>query len=91
MIRLIEEGGVTPETLIERAEQPGAARSIWLGLAAQAAFVQGEHFRAISLIRDALSRESDLCSPAISIYWLRENADEEMEKLMRSVGVWDLP
>lgn len=89
-MELVEEGGVSPETLIERGSQKGAAKSFWLGLAAQAAYLQGEKFRAVSLLREAVGAESDFSTPMGSIWFLREQEDPELEAMMKSAGVWEV-
>ena len=91
MIALVEEGGVEADVLAARASQQGAASAFWLGLAAQASYRQGDRFRAVSLLRDAFSHESGLSTAIGSVFWLRENGDEEMHDLMKGAGVWEMP
>ena len=90
VMELVDQGGVDPETLIERANQPGAARSFWLGLAAQAAYLHGNKFRAVSLLREAKSCADDLSFPLYSILFLQEREDPELEQMMQSAGVWEI-
>jgi hypothetical protein len=61
-----------------------------LGLAAQAAFIHGDRFRAVSLLRDAAGWENDLTTVAASIFWLRERADSEMKEMMIKAKVWEI-
>lgn len=90
MIGLVEEGHVSVEALVERGNRTEAARAIWLGLAAQAAYIHGDRFGAIALLRESRSNENDLVTAAASVLWLREMADDEMKEMMRKAGVWEI-
>ncbi len=90
MIGLVEEGRVSVDALLERGRRTETARAIWLGLAAQAAYIHGDRFRTIALLRESRSHESSLASAAGTVLWLREMANEEMKEMMKKAGVWDL-
>jgi hypothetical protein len=90
MIGLVDEGLVSVDALVERASQPGAARAMWLGMAAQAAFLRENRFRTIALLRDAIASETELSLATMSIRWIRERADGEMEERMKKAGVWEV-
>jgi hypothetical protein len=88
-IGLVEEGRVSPEALIDRGSVPGAARSFWLGLAAEAAYQRDDRFRVISLLREARASETELTTPIHTVFFFREHADDAMREMMEKSGVWE--
>lgn len=85
-IELVDDGVVDPEVLIERAEVPGAARSFWLGLAAQATFLRGDLFGTIALLRQA-QNSGEYALAIGSVFFISSRADEEMRVMMEKAGV----
>lgn len=81
----VEEGLVPPAVLIDCANEPGAATAIWLGLAAQATFLLGDHVGTIRLLREAEAAEDGTSIPDFSLLWLlaRTDNDELREVLER--------
>jgi hypothetical protein len=76
VFELVDDGLVPPEILIERANEPGAARSTWLGMAAQATFLRGDHVGTVRLLTEAEECETEWTSPIYSVLWLADRADD---------------
>jgi hypothetical protein len=82
---LATSGTVDPEVIEERgAGSP--ARSVWLGLAAQAAFARGDRFAVIRYLRDA-TRAEDAVGAWASIAEIRELADDALNEELDRVGI----
>jgi len=75
VFELVDDGLVPPEVIIERANEPGAARSTWLGMAAQATFLRGDHIGTVRLLTEAEECKTDLTSPIYSVFWLLDRED----------------
>lgn len=82
---LVRSGSVDPEVIEERGDG-SPVRAIWLGLAAQAAFARGDRFAVIRYLRDA-SRDEQSYLGFASIMEIREEADDELNEELDSVGV----
>ena len=86
-IELVEEGLVRPETLIERAERAGGARTTYIGLAAEAAYLAGDFLGTVRLLRDSLQHESDWCSALPHIAFIRERASKTENDALDRAGI----
>ena len=82
---LATSGTVDPEVIEQRGDG-SAARPVWLGLAAQAAFTRGDRFAAIRYLREA-SRDEDAFLAWASISEIREKADDALNEELDKVGV----
>lgn len=89
VMEMVDAGEVSPDVLVERARQKGAAVVFWLGLASQAAYLMGDRFRAVALMRDARNESTDRDVPMATIFFYREHADAAMKEMMKKAGVWD--
>jgi hypothetical protein len=76
-IELVEEGLVTPETILARNAKSRGVQAFFLGLAAESTFLRGDLVGTIRLLREAYCREDDLCSPGFSVVFIRERASDE--------------
>ncbi len=76
-IALVETGEIPPEVLVARANEPGAAKSIWLGLAAQASFLRGDEHGTLRYIKEAAASADGFSIPTFSLIWLLEHAESE--------------
>jgi hypothetical protein len=86
-IELVEEGLVRPETLIERAERAGGARTTYIGLAAEAAYLAGDFLGTVRLLRDSLQHESEWCSALPHIAFIRERASKTENDALDRAGI----
>jgi cytosine/adenosine deaminase-related metal-dependent hydrolase len=87
LIELVEDGCVRVETLVERAAQSGAARTTYIGLAAEAAFLAGDMLGTVRLLRDSIAHENDWCSVLPHVYFIRERATPEQADLLDRAGI----
>ncbi|HYS53203.1 MAG TPA: hypothetical protein VER58_05490 [Thermoanaerobaculia bacterium] len=83
---LARSGTVDPEVIVERG-QASPARSMWLALAAQAAFTRGDRWSTIRYLRDACSDEETCFFAWASISEIRFEADEALNEELDKVGV----
>jgi hypothetical protein len=86
-IELVEEGLVRPETLIERAERAGGARTTYVGLAAEAAYLAGDFLGTVRLLRDSLQHESEWCSALPHIVFIRQRASKSENDALDRAGI----
>ncbi|TNF29921.1 MAG: hypothetical protein EP329_14600 [Deltaproteobacteria bacterium] len=87
-IELAESGLVSVPTILERMnEGPEDSRPLWLGLAARAAFEQGDRFGAARFLGEAyrIGREDYL--PTIQAMDIRDEADDELQHMLDRAGV----
>jgi hypothetical protein len=89
-IELVEEGLVTPETILLRGER-SAARATYLGLAAEATYLRGDLVSTIRYLREAVLSESALCSALPHIYFVREQASPEVNAILDRAGIPGIP
>jgi hypothetical protein len=92
-IELVEERRVRPETLIERATRAGGARTTYIGLAAQAAFLAGDLVGTIRLLRDSMQHENEWCPALPHIAFVREHATPADHQALDKAGIpaWPEP
>jgi len=87
-IGLVEDGYVSVEAVLERADQSTpTGRPLWVGLAARAAFRQGQLFRAIRLLREAFATAVHPFLPSQDRDWLWEESDESFREMLRRAGL----
>jgi hypothetical protein len=85
-IELVEDGLVEPETILARGAR-SAARTTYLGLAAEATYLRGDLVSTIRYLREALLHETDLCSALPHIYFVREQASPEVNAILDRAGI----
>lgn len=76
-IALVETGEIPPDVLVARANEPGAAKSIWLGLAAQASLLRGDEHGTLRYIKQSAEAADGFSIPTFSLLWLLEHAESE--------------
>jgi len=87
-IELAESGLVSVATILERMnEGPPESRALWLGLAARAAFEQGDRFGATRFLSEAYRVGKDGFFPTIQAMDIREEADDELQAMLDRAGV----
>jgi hypothetical protein len=89
-IELVEEGLVEPETILARGAE-SAARTTYLGLAAEATYLRGDLVSTIRYLREALQHETDLCSAFPHIWFVREQASPEVNAILDRAGIPNIP
>lgn len=89
-IELVEEGLVSPETILARAEG-SAARATYVGLAAEATYLRGDLVSTIRYLRESLQHETDLCTALPHIYFVREQASPEVNAILDRAGIPPIP
>lgn len=89
-IELIENGLVSPQTIVERARASTPdGMPVWLALAARAAWAKRDRFGAARLMREAC----DTATPSfrkdvqLEARRLRDDADEELHTMLDAAGV----
>jgi len=88
-IELVEEGLVTPETLIARGERAGGARTTYFGLAAEAAYLAGDFLGTVRLLRDSIQHENEWCSALPHVAFIRERATPAENEALDRAGIPD--
>ena len=86
-MELVEDGLVTPETVLARNEESRGAQAYFLGLAAEAAFLRGDMIGTIRWLRQAYSRENEWCAPDFAVFFIRERASEEQQAALDNAGI----
>jgi hypothetical protein len=87
LIELVEGGCVAVGTIVERAERSGSARTTYVGLAAEAAFLAGDMLGAVRLLRESLANENEWCSALPHVIFIRERATDEQKNLLDRAGI----
>ncbi len=87
LIELVEDGCVTVGTLVERAGRSGGARSTYIGLAAEAAFLAGDMLGTVRLLRESIVHESEWCVALPHILFIRERASPAQKELLDRGGI----
>lgn len=86
-IQLVEEGKVDPDVVLERSRKGTVqSRGLWIGLAARAAYAQGDRFRAVRLLRDAYRRAHPDWPPIADAMELVRVADDELRAMLDKAG-----
>ena len=86
-IELVEEGQVGVDTLVTRAERAAGARTTYIGLAAEAAFLKGDLIGTIRLLRESMACETELCVALPHIVFVRENANPADHEALDKAGI----
>jgi hypothetical protein len=87
LIELVEQGGVTVKTLLERAAHSGGAKTTYLGLAAEAAFLAGDILGTVRLLRESIAHENEWCSAEPHVIFIRERAAPGQMDLLDRAGI----
>jgi hypothetical protein len=87
LIELVEQGCVAVETLVERAAHSGGAKTTYLGLAAEAAFLAGDMLSTVRLLRESIKHENEWCSAEPHVVFIRERAAPEQLDLLDRAGI----
>lgn len=86
-MELVEDGMVSVETILARADEAGPARGAYVGLAAQAAFLAGDLVGTIRLLRESVSLETDLISALPFIWFVHERATPVQREALDRAGI----
>jgi hypothetical protein len=85
---LVQSGEVDPETVVARADEASpAARGLWLGLAAEAAFARGDDLGTVRLLKMAYAEAAEGLGPRMSVMSIRAAASPELQEMLDRVGV----
>lgn len=87
LIELVEDGCVSPETLVQRAARAGPAKATYLGLAAEAAFLGGDMLGTVRLLRESKAWENEMCGIFTHVHFIRERASAEQREILDRAGV----
>jgi hypothetical protein len=87
LIELVEQGRVSIKALEQRAARAGGAKTTYFGLAAQAAFLQGDMLGTVRLLRLSLAQENEWCSALPHVRFIRDRASSEQAQLLERSGV----
>jgi len=87
LIGLVEGGCVAVKTVVERAARSGGAKTTYLGLAAEAAFLAGDMVGTVRLLREAIAHENEWCSTLPHIFFVRERASPEQKDLLDRANI----
>jgi hypothetical protein len=87
LIELVEYGCFAVGTIVERAARSGRARTTYIGLAAEAAFLAGDMLGAVRLLRDSLANENEWCSALPHVCFIRERASPEQTALLDRASI----
>jgi hypothetical protein len=86
-IELVEEGNVSVETILSRADDAGRARGAYVGLAAQAAYLAGDLVGTIRLLRDAMASQTEWISALPHVWFIRQRASEAEHEALDRAGI----
>ncbi len=86
-IELVEEGLVSVDTILSRADESGRARGAYVGLAAQAAYLAGDMVGTVRLLRDAMASETEWISAAPHVWFIRERASDAEHEALDRAGI----
>jgi hypothetical protein len=86
-IELVEDGCVSVDAILERAETSRGARAAYVGLAAQAAFLAGDMLGTVRLLRESIALQTEWCSALPAIWYIRERATPEQNELLDRAGI----
>lgn len=87
LIELVEQGCVAVDTLVERAARSGGAKTTYLGLAAEAAFLAGDMLGTVRLLRESIAHENEWCSTEPHVIFIRERVTPEQMDLLDRAGI----
>jgi cytosine/adenosine deaminase-related metal-dependent hydrolase len=87
LIELVEDGCVTVSTIVERAARSGGARTTYIGLAAEAAFLAGDMLGTVRLLRESLAHENEWCTALPHACFIRERASPAQKEMLDRAGI----
>jgi hypothetical protein len=87
LIELVEQGRVSVKALEHRAARAGGAKASYFGLAAQAAFLQGDMLGTVRLLRNSIAHENEWCSALPHLVFIRERATSEQTEILDRSGI----
>ena len=82
LIELVEDGCVAVSTILERAARSGGARTTYIGLAAEAAFLAGDMLGTVRLLRESLAHENEWCTALPHVCFVRERASPDQKEML---------
>jgi hypothetical protein len=86
-IELLQSGEVHPDTVLLRAEEaPPAARPLWYGFAAEAAFARGDELGTVRLLKMAYAVAGDI-GPEMSVLAIRADASPKLHQMLDKAGI----
>ena len=85
-IELVEAGAVSVETILARGEG-SLARATFTGLAAEAAFLDGDLLGTIRLLRESMACQTELCSTLPHIAFVRKRASDADHSALDRAGI----
>jgi hypothetical protein len=86
-IELVDDGLVSVETIMARADEAGPARGAYVGLAAQSAYLNGDFLGAVRLLRESLANETEWITALPHIWFIRERASDEENAALDRAGI----
>jgi len=86
---IARSGKVDPKTIVARGEG-SRARSVWLGLAALAAFSRGDRWNTMAYLREACKDEKTAFLAWASISEIRQEADDELKAQLDALDIPDV-
>lgn len=87
LIGLVEDGCVSVATLVERAAAARGAKTAYLGMAAEAAFLTGDLLGTVRLLREAIGHENQWLSVFPHVFFIRERASPEQKEFLDRAGI----
>ena len=87
LTELVEDGCVAVATIVERAARSGGARTTYIGLAAEAAFLAGDMLGTVRLLRESIACENAWCSALPHVVFIRERASPDQNDLLDRAGI----
>jgi hypothetical protein len=87
LIELVEDGHVAVETIVERAVRSGGAKTTYLGLAAEAAFLTGDMLGTVRFLRESIAHQNEWCCALPHVFFIREQASSEQKYLLDRAGI----
>jgi hypothetical protein len=83
----VEDGCVAVATIVERAARSGGARTTYIGLAAEAAFLAGDMLGTVRLLRESLAHENEWCTALPHVFFIRKRALPDQKELLDRAGI----
>lgn len=87
LIGLVEQGRVSVKALEARAARSVGAKTTYFGLAAEAAFLQGDLLGTVRLLRQSMAHENEWCSVLPHVTFIRERASPLQSEFLNRSGV----
>ena len=86
LLELIDTGLVDPDVVVRHAAR-AAMPSLWIALAARAAFERGDEERCVELAARAVRMPDDTVLAALHLSTLWSDADDRLREQLREAGV----